>query len=57
MVAFRPKTSAICAQKGMKEADVRLNAAAIQLSCEIWPKSPAIHGNALAILKESTPVS
>jgi hypothetical protein len=49
-VALRPKTSAICAQKGMKEAEVKLKAAAIQLSCDIRPKSAAIHGKALAIL-------
>lgn len=56
-VQFRPKTSAICAQQGMKAADGRLNAETIQLSCENSPKSPAIHGSALAILLDSQPWS
>lgn len=51
MAALRPKTSAIWAQKGIKAAEVRLNEETIQLSCDIWPKSPAIHGSALAILR------
>jgi hypothetical protein len=36
MVAWRPKTSAIWAQKGRNAAEVRLKEEMIQLSCEIW---------------------
>ena len=49
--AFRPKTSAIWAQNGMKAADVRLKADTIQFSCDVSPKSPAIQGKALAMLQ------
>lgn len=49
--AWRPKMSAICAQKGMKAAEVRLKAEMIQFCCVILLKSLAIHGKALAILQ------
>lgn len=48
--AFRPNTSAIWVQNGMNAADVRLKADTIQFCCEIFPKSLAIHGRALAML-------
>lgn len=47
---FLPKTSAIWPQQGIKAAAVRLKADTIQFNCETSPKSPAIHGKALAML-------
>lgn len=51
IVQLRPKTSAIWAQHGMNAVDGRLKAETIQLSWENSPKSPAIQGRALAILR------
>lgn len=48
MATWRPKTSAIWPQNGIKAAAVRLNEATIQLSCDTRSKSAAIHGSALA---------
>lgn len=49
--AFRPNTSAICDQKGINAADVKLKADTIQFNWEVSRKSLAIHGKALAILQ------
>lgn len=50
MATFRPKTSASCAQNGIKAEEVRLNADTIQFCSDILSKSFAIQNNALAML-------